>query len=56
MDELATKTPAEIVPIDIKEISIDNKLEIIDEGVRKKYLARLSMASLSVCLKDIPSN
>lgn len=42
MEEIIVKTPTEIVPIDIKEISIDNKLEIIDEGVRKKYLARLS--------------
>ena len=26
----------------LPEISIENRLEIIDEGVRKKYLARLS--------------
>ena len=28
--------------IELEQITIENRLEIIDEGVRKKYLARLS--------------
>lgn len=53
MGNLTTKTPTEIVPVDIREISIANKLEIIDEGVRKKYLARLSEMPVAPLL-DLP--
>lgn len=36
------------------EISIENRLEIIDEGVRKKYLARLSEMEIAP-INDLPS-
>ena len=40
MEETVKYQPAEIVPAEA--ITADNRLEIIDEGIRKKYLARLS--------------
>lgn len=38
----------------LPEISIENRLEIIDEGVRKKYLARLSEMEIAP-INDLPS-
>lgn len=38
----------------LPEISIENRLEIIDEGVRKKYLARLSEMEITP-INDLPS-
>ncbi len=40
MDNLQPYQNAEV--LSPKEITLENKLEIIDEGIRKKYLARLS--------------
>lgn len=57
---LASRDSVEI--IDPQQISIENRLEIIDEGVRKKYLARLSempiapIANLDPLEEDLISN
>lgn len=40
MEEIVAYNSAEIVPAE--EMTVDNRLEIIDEGIRKKYLARLN--------------
>jgi len=43
MDNKLIKNESSVVqPVDSRDITIENRLEIIDEGVRKKYLARLS--------------
>lgn len=36
------RTTADAEVIAEAELSVENRLEIMDEGVRKKYLARLS--------------
>lgn len=43
MDNKLIKNESSVVqPVDSRDITVENRLEIIDEGVRKKYLARLS--------------
>jgi len=43
MDKMVAKSPASnAVVYQPMDISVENRMEIIDEGVRKKYLARLS--------------
>ena len=43
MDKMIVNTSTtDIMPNQPVELSPENRLEIIDEGVRKKYLARLS--------------
>lgn len=52
----------DVVDYQVSDISIENRLEIIDEGVRKKYLARLSempiapIAELSPLEEDLINN
>lgn len=40
-------------PMDPNDITVEDKLEIIDEGIRKKYLARLSEMPIAP-IKDMP--
>ena len=49
---LASRDSVEI--IDPQQITIENRLEIIDEGVRKKYLARLSEMPIAPITDLIP--
>ena len=52
MDAFLTKSPsADVITLD--KITIENRLDIIDEGIRKKYLARLSEMPIAP-LGDIP--
>ena len=54
MDNKIMKTSAsEIIPASAVELSVENRLEIIDEGVRKKYLARLSEMEIAP-VGDLP--
>ena len=52
MDAYLTKSPSADV-ITPEQITIENRLDIIDEGIRKKYLARLSEMPIAP-LGDIP--
>ena len=49
---MASRDSVEI--IDPQQITIENRLEIIDEGVRKKYLARLSEMPIAPITDLIP--
>ena len=51
MDNVQMYQNAEV--LSPKEITLENKLEIIDEGVRKKYLARLSEMPIAP-IGDLP--
>ncbi len=52
MDAFLTTSPsADVITLD--KITIENRLDIIDEGIRKKYLARLSEMPIAP-LGDIP--
>lgn len=52
MDEIATYNSD--VMTSTEEMTIDNRLEIIDEGIRKKYLARLNEMEIAP-VGDLPS-
>ena len=54
MDKMNISTPpADASVYQNEEISLENRLEIIDEGVRKKYLARLSEMPIA-SVQDMP--
>lgn len=54
MDKMVVRTESpDIAVYQNGEISLENRLEIIDEGVRKKYLARLSEMPIAP-IGDIP--
>lgn len=42
MDELRVKKENESTSVSVKEITLENRLDIIGEGLRKKYLSRLT--------------
>ena len=53
MDAYLTKSPSADV-ITPEQITIENRLDILDERFRKKYLARLSSEMPIAPLGDIP--
>ena len=52
MDNYLMDSPSSEI-VSPEQITIENRLDIIDEGIRKKYLARLSEMPIA-SLKDVP--
>ena len=51
MNELQTQTSAEVVT---QEMTIENRLDIIEDGIRKKYLARLGEMQIVPAVNMLP--
>lgn len=54
MDELTINAVKEDTAVSVKELTLENRLEIIGEGLRKKYLSRLTEMQIAPVGKLLP--
>ena len=54
MDELKINKNSEGTAVSVKELTTENRLEIIGEGLRKKYLSRLTEMQIAPVGKLLP--